>query len=227
MDDIYLHKQENFWKDRDYSFKYWTWRTGELRSRWLADVLKEYDFNSIFEFGMNSGRNLKAIKNKFPNIIIGGMDISEKAIQFAKENIVDGCFESGSVYDYNNGAKYDIVLTMGFLIHIVPNKIEDIIKMCINKANKYIFHLEGFGGFVLEKGKPIYTGKNIINPLFPFNIHPKPKLTFKNNKKFFWQPNITKVYTSLGFDKTKITKTIPPNTLYHQKDANGLMIIKL
>jgi trans-aconitate methyltransferase len=99
---------------------YWEYPNFAKRAKWLAEQLKQYKFESIFEVGLFSGRNLKIMKDAFPKIKIGGIDINETAIKLAKEKIPEAYLKSCSVYDMDIHDKWDIVFTMGVMIHIPP-----------------------------------------------------------------------------------------------------------
>lgn len=58
------------------------------RSRWLAEeVLAPLQLKSILELGCNTGRNLFYIGKSIPGIRLGGIDVNEKALEVAKQNL--------------------------------------------------------------------------------------------------------------------------------------------
>lgn len=207
MQDKLYQQFESFWENKDYSQKYWNWKLGIARSKRFAKHLKHYDFESIYEFGMNAGRNLYYIKQYFPNIVIGGSDISGDAIQYAKTQMPDGYFETANVCEYSSfDIKYDIVFTMGTLIHIAPDRVYNALLSCLVKSKKYVMHLEGTSSFGI-----ILNGPKSMNPVK------------KEKEKFIWQPNIIKLYKDIGIYKTK---AIDVKSLHKKNDYNKFIIVE-
>lgn len=193
----YHQKQEKIWSARNTANFYWSWHTGRKRSKWFTRFLRRYDFDSIFEAGCNSGRNLWYIKEKF-DCEIGGIDINENAIQLASEKMPKGRFEVCSLYDMDV-EPYDIVFTMGTMIHIPPNGIDRVIDHCIKKASKYVIHIEAN-----SKNSKVLNGPR----------HLKPK---RVKPKFLWRPNLVQKYTDLGFKVSggKIPSKLASEDLTH------------
>jgi SAM-dependent methyltransferase len=168
--------QQSVWasKGKDIIEKYWL--AAIPRTMWFLEELKKYEYESIYEIGCNSGRNLFKIKNK----VVGGIDINSKAIEFAKEKNPKGLFSVGAIQTMPLD-KFDIVFSSGVLLHIPPEDIRDVIKSMIGKAAKYVMHMETNGD------------NSILNG--PAHMKPKDKV----NKKLFWEPNIVAIYKDLGF----------------------------
>ena len=167
--------------------EYWDF-SGELglRTEWFAKQLHNYDFNSIYEVGMFSGRNLYKIQSEFSNVKIGGCDINDDAIKFAKDKLPNAEILYESIYELDESKKWDIVFTMGVLIHVPQDGFELAINKLIAKANKYVIHVERLGEGVTING--------------PKELNPARKV----RDKFMWYPNLEKAYNNLGFDVTKV-----------------------
>ena len=171
---------------------YYTLEPAVNRSKWFAEKLKKYDFSSIYEPGIFSGRNLKYIVDSFPEVRVGGFDINQTALDFAKSKIPQAELENIDFYEMPTDKKWDIVFTSGVLIHIVPEHIKNIVQKCIDKANKYVLHIEGCGNNRVLCG-------------------PDPKLKpLKVKDKFQWEPDIKKIYEELGY---KVIMTELPDEL--------------
>lgn len=140
-------EQEQYWEKRGptSSLHYWEHKLHKKRSKGLASILENYDFSSVYEVGANSGRNLWRIRQKFPHVRLGGLDINAEAIEFAKANIPDASLDVMSIYDIDVEDKYDIVFTAGVLMHIPPDCVSDVIHKCAQKANKFVIHIETYG----------------------------------------------------------------------------------
>jgi hypothetical protein len=86
--------------------------------------------------------------------------------------------------------KWDIVFTMGVMIHIPPDGIEKAIDNCFAKANKYVVHAETMGE------------DKIING--PIELNPTKKV----KEKFQWWPNLVDRYKKRG-GKIIVDERIP------------------
>lgn len=165
---------------------YFNFETVVSRSKWFAEQLKAYEFDSIYEPGLFSGRNLKYILDEFPNVACGGLDINKIALDFAKNKIPSADLEYCDFINMNTDKKYDIVFTSGVLIHIPKEDIVDVVKKCIDKSIKYVMHIES-----CNKNK-VLTG--------PASTKPK-----KIKDKLQWEPDIKSIYNSLGYSDLTIS----------------------
>jgi len=179
--------EEDFWASRNDANKYYNWVLGTQRSIWFAQRLKKYKFNSIFEVGLMGGRNIKIINDNIPNLIVGGLDINSDGVKFASEKIACGKFYHMSAFDIDKlEDNYDIIFTMGVMIHLPPDMIYDFCKKLISKTNGTIFHIECSG-----KNKVINGPKELL------------PTSGKITNKIRWEPNIVEIYNNLGY-KAKI-----------------------
>jgi SAM-dependent methyltransferase len=190
-------QQQDIWASKSDSIEHY-WNIAMPRTLWFIKELQKYNFDSIFEVGCNSGRNLFHIENK----IIGGIDICKAAIDFAKEKMPNGNFYTGAIQDMKID-KYDIVFSSGVLLHIPPDDIKQVIINMILKSNKYIMHMETNGdGSILNGPKELNPKNKIIN-------------------KLRWIPNIVEVYKELGYNA--IIKTIPCG----ERDAKHFIVVNI
>lgn len=200
--------QSKYWKSKNLRQveSYWSSGPANLRSNWFANQLKNYKFESIFEIGTFSGRNLKHIGDMFDNVKLGGLDVSPVAIEFAKNKLPKADFFCKDLYDISSlSFSYDIVFTSGTLIHIVPNDIGGIIKSIVPFANKYIMHIEQIGNDELIAG--------------PKHMSPK----YKESDQCQWNPDLIKTYNDLGYT----VDIIPLPDDCKTNGAAELLIIKL
>jgi len=181
---------------------YWNYPSCIKRSEWFSRQLEQYEFSSIFEVGVFSGRNLKYIADVFTKVRIGGIDVNAEAIKFAKDKLPAAELDLCSVYDVDTDDKWDIVFTVGVMIHIPPDGIEKAIDKCLEKASKFVIHMESI------------SNDNIING--PAEVNPSNKI--KN--KLQWWPDLVKRYKSRGYDI--ITNVSVP---YYRKTHPFRMIV--
>jgi SAM-dependent methyltransferase len=190
-----LKTQERIWEHEDNAKHYWDYHS--QRSKWFASKIDQ-SVKSVFEVGCNSGRNLRFILDARPDIKVGGVDINQKAIDLAIKNIPEGEFTWDSIYNNNWVAeKYDLVFTSGVLLHIVPEKIEELIANIVNKSNRFVMHMETVGdGSILKENSG-------------------------DGNKLYWFPDIKSIYNKLGYNPDII------NSPCGGQDASNLVTLDL
>lgn len=198
------HEQEKIWQSfgKDEAERYWNKRRHKKRSRWFASMLSKYSFESVYEVGVNCGRNLEYILRFSPDTLVGGIDINREALDFAQEQIPGAQLTHGSIYDLSAEPKYDVVFTSGLLLHIPPDAVSDVIQSLLNKANKYVMHMETQGQ------DRVLNGPQEFNP------------TEKVSRKLRCVHNYSRLYHHLGY-KTYI-RTISE---YPESDAQHIIIV--
>jgi hypothetical protein len=203
--DLY-NKSVNFWAKRNELLNtYWNDTNLIERSKWFAKELKKYEFSSIFEVGMYNGRNLKYIHDEFPDVKLGGLDVNEAALDFAKEVLPPNTeFNLTDAINMDTYNKYDIVFTHGVLMHIPPAGISKVIDGCIKKAKKYVIHLE-------RRGNRNYILRG------PEGIRPE-----KICDEFRWEPEISTLYKERGYDPIEYNFQ-----LEDEKKISTLTVIRL
>lgn len=179
-----IRRPGRYWEKFELFEEYDRTANRDGRTNWFANKLTEYDFDSIFEVGAFTGRNLKRIAEDFPGINISGIDINAKAIEYAKKTNFVTNLEVVNVYDMPTDDKYDIVFTMGVLIHLHPEGLKDVLRKCIDKSNKYVMHMENNGNGT------IWMGPKNLNP-----VH----ITHED-RLLHWFPTIVESYKGLGYE---------------------------
>lgn len=97
---------------------------------------------SCIEFGSNVGMNLKALKLLYPEILLKGIEINVKACK-ELENIIgkENVFNK-SIFDIDNIEKSDLSLIKGVLIHINPEKLQEVYQKIYDACSRYILIAE-------------------------------------------------------------------------------------
>lgn len=142
-------EQEKFWADKyaeDYIKKNSQFNNklgAEAWSKMLCKVGGKV--NNYLECGCNIGRNIDQLKIAFPSAKPSIIEISEPAFSFVtarhhfehafKGAILESTFENGS---------FDLVFTMGVLIHINPDQLLAHMDRMYRYSNKYILIGEYF-----------------------------------------------------------------------------------
>jgi len=201
--------QANHWASKDCRIiqSYWNSPPAIKRSLWFTNQLKNYNFDSIFEVGYFSGRNLKYICDKFKNIHVSGLEINKKAVGFAREKLKNLDLLSMNLHNMDSILrKYDIVFSSGVLIHIPPDDLKSVVKKMIGLSSKYIMHIESIGETAVSAG--------------PKHLNP----TYKVSDQVQWIVDLQKIYTELGFDAVKIIN-LPNNC--KTNGASELVIVEI
>ena len=97
--------------------------------------------SSILELGCNTG-NIIRILHDMGFTDITGLDINKNAIKIISKEFPEYKFIHSSIEDYKPDAKFDMVYTSGFLIHIHPDNLKPIIDKIKSISRKYIFGFE-------------------------------------------------------------------------------------
>ena len=104
-------------------------------------ISKTNNVKSIIEFGSNIGLNLKAIHSFFPKCELTGVEINDQACNYLREwgkcRVINE-----SIFDFNDSQKYDLSMTKGVLIHINPDRLDDVYEKLYKTSSKYILVAE-------------------------------------------------------------------------------------
>lgn len=197
-------KQAKIWESKNTAEHYWSAEKHKNRRKWFVETLEKFRFGSIYEIGCNSGRNLWEIKKAYPDKLVGGIDINKKAIDFAKKKMPYGIFYTGNIHEMSTEDKYDVIFTSGVLLHIPPKDVKSILNRCIQKANKYILHMETNGESC------VINGPKELKPIK------------KTSDKLRCIHNYAKLYEELGYGAA--IRQIPD---CKEDDAAHIVVVKL
>ncbi|MDH4199603.1 MAG: methyltransferase domain-containing protein [Spirochaetia bacterium] len=103
------------------------------------------EVTNYLECGCNIGRNIENLKRVLPEARPSIIEISEPAFKFITSRYdFDNAF-NGAILDskFENGS-FDLVFTMGVLIHINPDQLLDHMKKMFSYSRKYILMGEYF-----------------------------------------------------------------------------------
>jgi pseudaminic acid biosynthesis-associated methylase len=100
--------------------------------------------SSILECGCNIGRNLHSVGKVLPVATQSIIEISKPAFEFVSNRYkLDQKF-NGSILESDLNGRFDLVFTMGVLIHINPSELIDNLRKMYGYSNKYILFGEYF-----------------------------------------------------------------------------------
>jgi pseudaminic acid biosynthesis-associated methylase len=94
--------------------------------------------DSIVEFGCNIGMNLKAIRSLLPETSLSGIEINKRAVDDLNKWKGGAHVIEGSILDIELDTRFDLTLIKGVLIHINPERLDDVYTRLYNFSDKYI-----------------------------------------------------------------------------------------
>lgn len=142
-------EQERFWAKtytEDYIRKNCEF-DHQLGAEAWRKMLKEAhgEVANFLECGCNIGRNIEQLKLALPNAKHSIIEISEPAFKFVTARHDFSEAYNGPILDSDLGkASYDLVFTMGVLIHINPDQLLDHMKKMFEYSRKYVLIGEYF-----------------------------------------------------------------------------------
>lgn len=165
----------------------------ELRveKRIIADSLEGKNFESILEVGTQWGEHLIAIKEKFPDKTLVGVDIDKEVIRKAKkETGLD--LRIGTVFNLEfEDNSFDVVFTSALFCMLRSEDVRQGLGEIIRVAKKYVvlleFDLTVIEGVLTQVGTrgELRTGANWINLFEEYNL----KATKEKIKEESWDSN--------------------------------------
>lgn len=145
----YNSKQENFWATTyatDYIKKNSSFDNQLGAEAWAKMLMgTRGEVKNFLECGCNIGRNIDQIKMVLPDAIPSIIEISEPAFKFVTSHHAFKHAFNGAILDSAfDEASFDLVFTMGVLIHINPDQLLEHMERMFRYSNKYILMGEYF-----------------------------------------------------------------------------------
>lgn len=141
----YLTEQENFWAGSfgdDYISRNESGALLYSKVAMWSQMLKSANrVTSIKELGCNIGLNLKALHHLNPSYDLSGIEINEIAAHQAKELGI-GSITCGTITEPLEEEKVDLTFTAAVLIHINPEKLDQVYQNLVNLSNRYVLVAE-------------------------------------------------------------------------------------
>ncbi len=141
----YLTEQENFWAGSfgdDYISRNESGALLYSKVAMWSQMLKSANrVMSIKELGCNIGLNLKALHHLNPSYDLSGVEINEIAAHQAKELGI-GSITCGTITEPLEDEKVDLTFTAAVLIHINPEKLDQVYQNLVNLSNRYVLVAE-------------------------------------------------------------------------------------
>jgi len=142
-----MNEQQAFWAQdyaKDYIQKNSEFNQALGIEAWERMIAKTSGITSVLECGCNIGRNIGSLNTILPQAEKSIIEISQPAFQFVTQhyNIQHGFH--GSILESNLVGKFDLVFTMGVLIHIHPDDLIANMQKVFSYSKKYLLIGEYF-----------------------------------------------------------------------------------
>ena len=130
-------EQEIFW-ETDFGNKY---VKRNLKSDRIFTIGKnllnnKVIINEVLELGANVGLNLDAIKRVYPDVKTYGVEINKLAYNIGKKKHK---FYNKPILNFKSKKKYDLVCSVGVLIHQNPKHLNAFYNKLYSLSKKYIY----------------------------------------------------------------------------------------
>lgn len=144
MRNFLTSRHISYWKKRPIDWKA-AYHTPDHPHRGLIiKALKHVRFHSLIEAGCATGANLYKIRENFPGVEVGGIDISPEAVKGALDILGDcAVMEQGSVTDmFLSDKSADVLLTDACLIYVDPFNIHKALQEIKRVARNNVLFVE-------------------------------------------------------------------------------------
>ena len=136
------NEQENFWAEeysKNYIEKNDNFNRELLLEGWKDILNQTSQINSVVECGANIGRNILALEEILPQADKTAIEISPDASKILEERFPKLNVKKSSILDSNHsGQTYDLVFTMGVLIHVAPEDLMRTMEKMFELSQRYI-----------------------------------------------------------------------------------------
>lgn len=151
-DATYGTEQEAFWAG-EFGNEYIARNRGEgavaSNLAQFSRILRRTDHvESVLEIGANIGLNLRAISQLLPSARLSAVEINETAAE-ELASVASDVFV-GSAFDFETREKFDLVFTKGVLIHIAPERLDELYERIHRWTRRYLCFVEYYNPSPLE-----------------------------------------------------------------------------
>jgi len=193
----YNNPQEKFWSEQysdEYIKKNSKFNTELGLEGWNKMLTKTKNINNLLECGCNIGRNINFLNIILPKVEKSVIEISSQALEIAKKNNKIKNSFNGPIIEAEFDEKFDLVFTMGVLIHIHPNDLIKNMTKIYELSKNYILIGEYFNRTPVSikyQGEDDRLFKNDFGKIFQTNFNLKIV-----DYGFLWGH----IYDAAGFD---------------------------
>lgn len=142
-----MNEQQSFWAN-EYADEYIK-KNSSFDHRlgvacWKTMLARANNISSLLECGCNIGRNISFLETALPDAKKSIIEISKPAFDFVNEHFMLEQSFHGSIIDSDFKETFDLVFTMGVLIHISPDDLIPNMRKIFGYSSRYILLGEYF-----------------------------------------------------------------------------------
>jgi pseudaminic acid biosynthesis-associated methylase len=117
----------------------------EGRRDFWREQVEKLEVESALEVGCNIGGNLRWIAEAIGAENVAGVDINERSLELMRERIPGalGKLAAGRELPFEDSS-YDLVFTMGVLIHQDPSEVDGVMREIVRCARRFVICGEYF-----------------------------------------------------------------------------------
>lgn len=133
-----------YWRERGetYMAKFSAERYAEQEEA-LVQLLGRLEFASVLEVGCGFGRIASLVRRVNPKASYMGLDLSPTMIAAARERLgTDAELVTGSILDFKTKARYDLVIAVEVLMHVLPEDVAAAVRKLDRLAKGHIVTLD-------------------------------------------------------------------------------------
>ena len=142
-----MNPQELFWKNEyaeSYINKNQEFEIKKGTEAWIKMLSQAKGVTSILECGCNIGRNISFLEQVLPAAEKSIIEISDQAFKIVtSKHKLKNAFH-GTILDSKFKENFDLVFTMGVLIHIHPDNLKENMEKIFQHSKKFILLGEYF-----------------------------------------------------------------------------------
>ncbi len=117
----------------------------------LATILPHCDrIESALELGANLGLNMRALALLKPELSLHGVEINATAAASLRQALPSATVHHIAIQDFVPPQQYDLVFTMGVLIHLAPETLPDVYNVMASCARRFVLMHEYYNPTPVE-----------------------------------------------------------------------------
>lgn len=152
--------------------RYWSWSYRYLGGiKLVLDLLAKEDFTSLVDVGCGDGRFLREVAQSYPDKQLLGVDVSERAIRFARAFNPDIEFVAQDVTVSALPRQFDVATLIEVMEHIPPAKLGEFMRavaQCLRKNGRLVVTVPHQNKPLIKKHYQHFTAKNLLAALDPY-----------------------------------------------------------
>lgn len=166
-----MNAQEQFWSGQ-FGDEYTARNRVDWRARipFWKSMLDETGARSVYEFGCNAGWNLSAIRRCYPDVAVYGTDLNDNARGQAKV--------AGIPVGDRTKRRYELVVTVGVLIHVAPDSLESVMDHLLHASSDYVLAVE-------------------------YSAAQEEEVTYRGHAERLWRRPYGKLYMDMGLEMVR------------------------